>query len=480
MLSETNSSLSVNENIKELLEVFTQVINGNNNELRKQAEEKLQKLEINVIDFTVLASKLIILKDENLDISDSIRLTIIVYLKNLIIKTLDNNPNFKIQNYQQLIEILINLSINGSLINNAIQENINNILQLVVNKFDNALLQETSRNLHNFKGENDNEIKYFIKIIDYLKENINSNNLYSLLGVANTLFTILSSNIKSSEFLKIFNLSLSVLKVIYDSTNALMSSVTQLKDETDINNFSKLMSIKKIYYESLFFISMKLKKTNMLKDNIYEEFINNYFDAAITNILYNVYPLISENNNNNSNQTNNLFFCFTENAALDKAVNIMKAKAFMLISLYVQNEAPEIKNNIVIDRCTKLFTIICIGFKYLINNKYDYISKMGRDNINYPDNEYNSIIFQANLFLSRILVREPILSDMQMHIKEFVEEIVIPLLLTTEKEYLNFKTDGEEHHLFYIDCLGEFVSLYKFLYVLLNSKINHIKHQLLL
>jgi hypothetical protein len=97
----------------------------------------------------------------------------------------------------------------------------------------------------------------------------------------------------------------------------------------------------------------------------------------------------------------------------------MKGKAFMWISMLIQYDGnDEIFHPKLIEKSISLFSVISEGLKYLVKNHLEYLSKMNNLDNEYSDNEYNSIIFQANLFLSRILIREPMVSTMMPRIKE--------------------------------------------------------------
>jgi hypothetical protein len=96
----------------------------------------------------------------------------------------------------------------------------------------------------------------------------------------------------------------------------------------------------------------------------------------------------------------------------------MKAKALQLISFIIQNEGNIIKNNFVIENLSKVVNISISSLNFIVTEKMDYISNMSKDNKNYPDNNYDSLMFQIMLFLSRFLAREPIITQFTGFVKK--------------------------------------------------------------
>jgi len=97
----------------------------------------------------------------------------------------------------------------------------------------------------------------------------------------------------------------------------------------------------------------------------------------------------------------------------------MKAKAFQLISYIVQSEGTTIKNGLIIDNLSKIVNLTITSLEFVINNKLEYISSMGKDRDDYPDYGYDNLLFQMLLFLSRFLAREPIITGFTGFVKKY-------------------------------------------------------------
>jgi hypothetical protein len=111
----------------------------------------------------------------------------------------------------------------------------------------------------------------------------------------------------------------------------------------------------------------------------------------------------------NTSQFN--YIIFTENMQIDNSLNSMKAKALQFISFIIQNESNSLKNNFVIENLTKLVNICISSLNCVLLEKMNYISNMSKDSKDYPDNNYQNLIFQTLVFLSKFLTKEPIVTQ---------------------------------------------------------------------
>ena len=215
----------------------------------------------------------------------------------------------------------------------------------------------------------------------------------------------MNANINNDVFLSLVGQTKLVMDFMMKYITDLLNSITSINSTTELDFICRVFDLKKNFFEILFLVSMKLKKLDKLHSEIKETFINCYIDFAISTIQY--------------ESQNRSFISFTNNKKIDCAVNSMKGKAFMWISMLIQYDGnDEIFHPKLIEKSISLFSIISEGLKYLVKNHLDYLSKMNNLDNDYSDNEYNSVIFQANLFLSRILIREPMVSTMMPRIKE--------------------------------------------------------------
>ena len=95
----------------------------------------------------------------------------------------------------------------------------------------------------------------------------------------------------------------------------------------------------------------------------------------------------------------------------------MKAKAFQVLSYVIQAESTVIKNEMMIQPLSKLVNLSVSSLNFIVNEKMKYISEMSKNSKEFPDNNYETLIFQMMLFLSRFLSREPIISQFSTYVK---------------------------------------------------------------
>jgi hypothetical protein len=149
----------------------------------------------------------------------------------------------------------------------------------------------------------------------------------------------------------------------------------------------------------LFLCVLKLKKMEIL-GNCKDIFINKFVPFSIELVVY-----------------NSTFIAFTGNNDYDSMVNSMKAKSFQFISLLLQNEGVVI-SNLFLENLTKIIIPSITGLSVFVTEKLEYISQMHKDSKECPDNSYDILLFQIMLFLSRVLVRDPVMNQFTHLVKK--------------------------------------------------------------
>ena len=418
------SNLNTNTEVQELLNLLRASFTEKDNVLRNQAEQKLKQYENNILEFIKLTTYVVL--SEDLNNEQSLRLSVIVYLKNQLKTKLNHNAINK-DDCLKILDMILPMCISANFKDSKVINNLNEILSLVLSKQnfqDNIVLEN---------------------LLDYLSKSVDKTDIKKLSNIMNITFVILSSPLKILNFTSILGPLRNLLNTLIEIGDDLLGRLIAIQNEGDINLFIKLINLKKQFFECLFMLSIKLKKYEIWDLSISEDFINIYLEQAIAAVLF--------------QSQGTCFISFTEQPIVDSSINLMKSKAMTWLSLMIQYEGVEIKNKAIYEKCFKLFTIIGQGFKFLIDNKMTYLGNMGKNEKDFPDNDYNTIIFQSNLFISRLLVREPIVSNMNKHIKEFVLDILFPLLITTKMEYIRLKSEGEDHHNFHLDLMNDYVSI---------------------
>lgn len=370
-----------------IIELFKQSHTETDNAIRSQLENKIIKLSEDIPLMIKLASE--IMQDPELIVQEGAILALIIFIKNNITIKIENRG---LMDKDKLIEIMISFfpifQCSGYMtkkIQDVISTCLNSLLKSPIISTDfemiNDLFKQITRN-----AENEQSIEKLSSI--YL-----------------VVYNCMNANINNDVFLSLVGQTKLVMDFMMKYITDLLNSITSINSTTELDFICRVFDLKKNFFEILFLVSMKLKKLDKLHSEIKETFINCYIDFAISTIQY--------------ESQNRSFISFTNNKKIDCAVNSMKGKAFMWISMLIQYDGnDEIFHPKLIEKSISLFSIISEGLKYLVKNHLDYLSKMNNLDNDYSDNEYNSVIFQANLFLSRILIREPMVSTMMPRIKE--------------------------------------------------------------
>jgi hypothetical protein len=105
------------------------------------------------------------------------------------------------------------------------------------------------------------------------------------------------------------------------------------------------------------------------------------------------------------------FIAWQGNSAFDISINSMKSKAFLFINSILQSKKEKITENALVPLYTELVQASVRNLEYVVSEKFEYIQLMNKDGDQYPDYNYENVIYQIILFLSRILIREPFINE---------------------------------------------------------------------
>ena len=436
---KTLSAFSNESNIEfdknEILELFSRVKKETDNAKRQELEKTIKILKQNVLGLVDVSTK--ILLDPSIPKDSNVHL-VLINLKNVLEKKIENR---EITYKHDIVILLEKLFPIINLIGH-FDKKINEIIGLIF-----SIILKSGHVCSDSKSLGE----LMLKCLENFK---NERSIETFRSLYYIIYNIFNADIPDSVFLNLVSIAKNSLDAFAEYTNQVLVGITSIGNESEIEYFTTVIDLKKKFFEILFLTSMKLKKADKFSGDNKNEFIICYLDYSIDSISY--------------ESRDGSIISFTGNKQIDSAINGMKEKSFMWISMLIQYESTDaIYHEKLIEKSILLFKLITDTFKFLIKNKMGYLAKMSGISNEFTDNEYNSIIFQANLFLSRVLIREPMISTMVSNIKEFLFEIIIPMVITTESEYLKMKTDGENHHGFFIDILGDYVSHFLFNIILL-------------
>lgn len=115
--------------------------------------------------------------------------------------------------------------------------------------------------------------------------------------------------------------------------------------------------------------------------------------------------------------------CWSTNTELDNCVNAMKANAinyvFLSLSCFKKGEFNH-------DLTNEFNVLINYGiqlFEFIIYNKFEYLKSMGSDSKEFPDNNYEKLLYNYLTFFSRILYIEPFQTAFTSFIFKYFIEI---------------------------------------------------------
>jgi hypothetical protein len=111
------------------------------------------------------------------------------------------------------------------------------------------------------------------------------------------------------------------------------------------------------------------------------------------------------------------FIAWENNSEFDNSMNSMKAKAFQFLNSLMQKKEKLIDASFV-DSYTVLVQSCISNLQFVITDKFSYIQEMDKESNNYPDYNYENLIYQILLFLSKILIREPFVETFRTYDKK--------------------------------------------------------------
>ena len=101
--------------------------------------------------------------------------------------------------------------------------------------------------------------------------------------------------------------------------------------------------------------------------------------------------------------------------------------------------------------------LIINSFRDILNNKEKfYFIKRYCEESNEEEDSFNILLFQICVFLTRSLIREPIKSEFTNNMKQFLLNILFPMIITIEDEKDFLDMEPEAYHLYINDITSEF------------------------
>ena len=421
----------------------------------REAKEKLSKIFKDIktsldLLFQALSTQVIQGKEISLELHKSV----VIYLKNLFLMQ-------KILSSDDIYNCLLKIF---DLIFNQSKENSHLLNPSILSVFQ-AIVLSLLSNQKILDSKNSN---YITKLFSILINSIKNANHDNFLTVAKCVI-LLTTSLLGSKSANADNYEKLINEYYIPIINIIFSKVTIyiIPKENIYNN--EFITILKLLLDG--FYSSLLRTKNFFDNEKRKEIAMKMFKEYGTYCyeLIQLMPELDENNKKFFGNNNDIIvFNIDENKCNE--INGMKSKAIQFISFITQISTLDskrdkeffeknilIEDNELIELINKFIILIVNSFKDILNNenKFNAIRKFDPE-MDEEQDCYNALLFQVCVFLTRSLVREPIKSNFNSNIRQFLLDVLFPLIVTTDCEKDFAETDPEEYHQYINDIIIDF------------------------
>lgn len=110
---------------------------------------------------------------------------------------------------------------------------------------------------------------------------------------------------------------------------------------------------------------------------------------------------------------------WTNNTELNSKLNLMKSKCFIYLMDLIRIFKVKITNENIIKTVSSVVDVCIFNLDFIIKDRFEYITKMSKDNKDFPDYNYELFIYSMLNFLLKFLTREPIISFFSVYSKKY-------------------------------------------------------------
>ena len=222
--------------------------------------------------------------------------------------------------------------------------------------------------------------------------------------------------------------------------------------------------------EYLFFNLKTVSKIDDIDNVKYCEIFLNMFKKygkLILELIKLQIPLGEKSKNIFINQNPIISFTFLENEKLFSSANTMKSYCFQYLSFSIEKLSTReligkstsfiLKDQYSIELFAEITRLVITSLQDILCNKEKFlIIKSSKEGILTSDKNYNNLLYNIFLFLSRCLIRNPIIEEFSSHIKYFLLNILFPFVVFEESEK-QFMEEEPDTYINYIqDILYDF------------------------
>ena len=439
---------------KRIIELFTlleETFKGKDNKKIKESMNRLKEINkkdqnhINIL-FLALSYRTIDGKEIALNNHKSVA----VYLKNLLLTKKNANSDEIFYYLNKVLELIFEKSKENPLLNNY------SIISSFLSIIENLL------SFKNIISKKDYIEQLFKIIFDYIKNEKGEN----FLNISNSVILLCKSLLSSksadeSNYIQLINnYYIPIIDIIFSNVPK------YLNPKNNIYNI-EFITILKILLDGFYTNLLKIKalfQTDKIKETCMM-FFNKYGIYCFELIqLIPEFDLDTKNRFGNPNP----LIVFNKNEKLCYELNHMKSQAIQFISFIIpistlaeKYDSDEDKNYIKDNDLQKIImdiiTLIVKSFQDILNSKekYNFLRKYSED-MNDEEDSYNILLYEICVFLTRALIREPIKTNMNNNIKQFLLNILFPLIVSCEEENDFIENDPEGYHQYINDITFKF------------------------
>ena len=436
----------------ELFQLLEETFRGKDTKRIEEAKNKLQQkfVDINYC-ISLLFKALSITTIENKKISEEIHKSVAIYLKNIFSS---KNEIFNKEVLYAYLKKLFQLLFIQSKVN--LNLNVPTIFSTIQNAISNLLSTEKIVGDKNYINE----------LFNILLQSIKSETKENFLQTAKTVI-LLSTSLLTSRSANNNNYEELVNNFYIPIVNQIFAKVPIFLDPKNNLYNNDFISLLKYLFDGFYTNLTKMRgifETEKRKEICFK-FFREY--GLYSYELIRLMPPFDEPTAKKYGKPNPIIV-FNIDEKKCSEINHMKSKAMQFLSFITQVSTLEEKNmdednkNFINDKelvelINKIIFLIVNTFEDILNNKekYYFVRKY-RDSINEEEDCFNILLFQLCVFLTRCLIREPIKEEFTAHIKQFLLNILFPMMVTTEEEKLFLEADPEEYHSYINDITNEF------------------------
>ena len=450
-----NSQLSKEQlDLIDMLKLLEETFAGNDTKKIDEAKNKLQQKFQNIkYAISLLFQALSIDSIENRKIPENLHKSVAIYLKNIFLR---NNESFGEADLISYLQKIIELVLTPNKVNpNIHNPTIFNVIQTIITYLSSSKLL--------LKNENKN---YIIQLFDVLLKSIKSVSSEDFLIIGKTIILICSALLSSKSADK-DNYEEIIRNYYIPIINIIFANVPNYIDPKNNIYNNEFISLLKYLFDGFYSNLSKMRGVLDVekRKDISIKFFREY--GLYSYELIQLTPSFDKATADKFGKPNPIIvFNVDEKKCYD--INHMKSKVIQFLSFITQISTIETKKaeddskNVIndqelVDLINKVIYLIINSFRDILNNKEKfYFIRRYNEEFNEEEDSFNILLFQICVFLTRSLIREPIKSEFTNNMKQFLLNILFPMVVTIEdeKDFLDMEPEG--YHLYINDISSEF------------------------